>query len=296
MEKLGFLGLGIMGGPMTRNLLKAGFAVTVFDVDAAKVRTAVSQGAMAAVSPAEVARQSDIILACLPSAEIVEQSVSGTGGLLEGCRTGQVFVDHTTNFPASSIAVAEKLAAKGVEMLDAPVSGGNMGAEQAALSIMVGGKAAVFERCLPVLNALGKRVVLMGEQVGAGGYAKLVNQIMVSIRLASVAEAFVFAKKAGLDLKKLVSVLEAGWANSTVLNVKAPKILNNDYSPVGTCKIMQKDLSYITRAAAKMGVPVPFSEQVLDMYELLIEQGKGGVDQMALVHLLATEAGVDMGQ
>jgi 2-hydroxy-3-oxopropionate reductase len=296
MEKLGFLGLGIMGGPMTKNLLKAGFAVTVFDVDSARVQVAVGQGARAAASPAGVARQSDIILACLPSAEIVEQSVSGKGGILEGCRKGQVFVDHTTNFPASSIAVAEKLAAKGVDMLDAPVSGGNMGAEQAALSIMVGGKAAVFERCLPVLNALGKRVVLMGEQVGAGGYAKLVNQIMVSIHLASVAEAFVFAKKAGLDLKKLVSVLEAGWANSTVLNVKAPKILNNDYAPVGTCKIMQKDLSYITRAAAKMGVPVPFSEQVLDMYELLIEQGKGGVDQMALVHLLATEAGVDMGQ
>jgi 2-hydroxy-3-oxopropionate reductase len=296
MEQLGFLGLGIMGGPMTKNLLKAGFAVTAFDVDAAKLKTAVGQGATAAANPAEVARQSDIILACLPSAEIVEQSVSGKGGILEGCREGQVFVDHTTSFPASSIAVAEQLAAKGVDMLDAPVSGGNVGAEQATLSIMVGGKAAVFERCLPVLNVLGKRVVLMGEQVGAGGYAKLVNQIMVSIHLASVAEAFVFAKKAGLDLKKLVSVLEAGWANSTVLNVKAPKILANDYSPVGTCKIMQKDLSYITRAAAKMGVPVPFSEQVLDMYELLIEQGKGGVDQMALVHLLAHEAGIDMGQ
>jgi len=296
MERLGFLGLGIMGGPMTRNLLKAGFAVAVFDVDPVKVQTAVGHGAKAAASPAEVARQSEIILACLPSAEIVEEIVAGKGGILEGCRAGQVFVDHTTNFPASSIAVSEKLAAAGVEMLDAPVSGGNIGAEQATLSIMVGGKASVFERCLPVMNAMGKRVVLMGEQVGAGGYAKLVNQIMVSIHLASVAEAFVFAKKAGLDLKKLVSVLEAGWANSTVLNVKAPKILANDYSPVGTCKIMQKDLSYIARAAAKMGVAVPFSEQVLDMYELLIEQGKGGVDQMALVHLLAKEAGVEMGQ
>jgi len=121
-----------------------------------------------------------------------------------------------------------------------------------------------------------------------------VNQIMVSIHLASVAEAFVFAKKAGLDLTKLVSVLEAGWANSTVLNVKAPKILANDYSPVGTCRIMQKDLSYIARAADTLEVTVPFSRKVLEMYETLIAQGKGGVDQMALIHLLAEAAGVDM--
>jgi 2-hydroxy-3-oxopropionate reductase len=296
MEKLGFLGLGIMGGPMTRNLLKAGYAVTAFDIDGAKVKALAAQGAKPASSPAEVARNSDIVLACLPSAEVVEQSVSGRNGILEGCRQGQVFVDHTTNFPDVSAALAEKLAAQGVEMLDAPVSGGNLGAEQGTLSIMVGGKPAVFERCLPVLNAMGKRVVLMGERVGAGGYAKLVNQIMVSIHLASVAEAFVFAKKAGLDLTKLVSALEAGWANSTVLNVKAPKILKNDYSPVGTCKIMQKDLSYIARAAETLGVPVPFSREVLAMYDRLVEQGKAGVDQMALIHLLAEQAGVDMGQ
>lgn len=294
MEELGFLGLGIMGGPMTRNLLKAGYRVTVFDVDAAKARALEGEGAVAAASPAEVARKSAIVLACLPSAEVVEQAVSGPGGVLEGCRKGQVFVDHTTNFPAASIAVAERLGAAGVEMLDAPVSGGNMGAAQGTLSIMVGGKPAVFDRCLPVLQAMGKRVVLMGEAVGAGGYAKLVNQIMVSIHLASVAEAFVFAKKAGLDLAKLVSVLEAGWANSTVLNVKAPKILANDYSPVGTCRIMQKDLSYIARAADNLKVTVPFSRKVLEMYETLIAQGKGGVDQMALIHLLAEASGIDM--
>ncbi len=296
MEDLGFVGLGIMGAPMTRNLLKAGHRVTVFDVDAAKTKALAGAGAIAAASPAEVARKSAVVLACLPSAEAVEQVVGGTGGVLEGCRKGQAFIDHTTNFPASSIAVARKLAAAGVDMLDAPVSGGNMGAEQGTLSIMVGGKPAVFDRCLPVLQAMGKRVVLMGDAVGAGGYAKLVNQIMVSIHLASVAEAFVFAKKAGLDLPKLVSVLEAGWANSTVLNVKAPKILANDYTPVGTCRIMQKDLSYIARAADTLGVTVPFSRKVLEMYENLVAQGKAGVDQMALIHLLAEASGVDMGQ
>ncbi len=294
MEKLGFLGLGIMGTPMCRNLLKSGFDLTVFDVDAAKVAVLVKEGAKAAASPKEMAERVDIIVACLPNAEIVDRVVSGEGGLLEGCRDGQIFVDMTTNYPEASIAVEKKLTAKGVQMLDAPVSGGNMGAEQGTLSIMCGGPSNAYERCMQVFEAMGKRITLMGEQVGAGGYAKLVNQIMVSIHLASVAEAFVFAKKAGLDLEKLVPALEAGWANSTVLNVKAPKILNNDYSPVGTVRVQHKDLSYILRTMESLDMKLPLCPQIHAMYQQLIDAGDEGVDQMALIRVFEELGGVKM--
>lgn len=294
MEKLGFLGLGIMGAPMCRNLLKAGFPLTVFDVDAAKVAALVAEGAKAAVSPKQMAEQVDILVACLPNADIVDLVVSGEDGLLAGCRPGQVFVDMTTNYPEASIAVEKKLAAEGVQMLDAPVSGGNVGAEQGTLSIMCGGPKDAYERCMPVFEAMGRRITLMGKQVGAGGYAKLVNQIMVSIHLASVAEAFVFAKKAGLDLQKLVPALEAGWANSMVLNVKAPKILNNDYTPVGTVRVQHKDLSYILRTMESLGMKLPLCPQIHAMYQELIDAGQEGVDQMALIRVFEHLGGVRM--
>lgn len=294
MEKLGFLGLGIMGTPMCRNLLKAGFDLTVFDVDSAKVSGLVAEGARAASSPAEMAQQVDVMVACLPNADIVDSVVSGPDGILEASRDGQVFIDMTTSYPEASIAVAEKLAAKGVQMLDAPVSGGNAGAEQGTLSIMCGGPSDTYERCLPVLEAMGKRITLMGEAVGAGGYAKLTNQIMVSIHLASVAEALVFAKKAGLDLEKLVPALEAGWANSMVLNVKAPKILANDYSPVGTVRVQHKDLSYILRTMKSLDMELPLSPQIHAMYQQLIDAGEDSVDQMALIRIFEKLGGVNM--
>jgi 2-hydroxy-3-oxopropionate reductase len=296
MEKLGFLGLGIMGTPMSRNLLKAGFDLMVFDVDAAKVSPLVNEGAKAAANPAEMAARVDIMLACLPSADIVNSVVNGKDGILQGCRKGQLFVDMTTSYPEASIAVSKKLESKGVEMLDAPVSGGDIGAEQATLSIMCGGARDAYERCMPVFRAMGRRITLMGEQVGAGGYAKLTNQIMVSIHLASVAEAFVFAKKAGLDLAKLVPALEAGWANSTVLNVKAPKILKNDYSPAGTVRVQHKDLSYILRTMDSLGMKLPLCPQIHAMYQQLIDAGEDGVDQMALIHVFEQLAGVRMNE
>jgi 2-hydroxy-3-oxopropionate reductase len=159
---------------------------------------------------------------------------------------------------------------------------------------MCGGPSKTFERCMPVFQAMGKRITLMGEKVGAGGYAKLTNQIMVSIHLASVAEAFVFAKKAGLDLEKLVPALEAGWANSTVLNVKAPKVLKNDYSPVGTVRVQHKDLSYILRAMKSLGMELPLCPQIHAMYQQLIDQGQDGIDQMALIRIFEKAGGVSM--
>lgn len=294
MERLGFIGLGIMGTPMVRNLLKAGFAVTVNDVAADKVAALVDAGAQAAATPAELAPQVDVLLTCLPNAEIVEAVIFGDDGFAKGCRKGQAVIDLTTNYPPTSIAIAGRLAGQGVDFIDAPVSGGRAGAEGGTLSIMCGGAEAVFQRCLPVLEALGKRITLMGEQVGAGGYAKLTNQIFVSIHFAAVAEGLVFAAKAGLDLRKLVPALEAGWANSTVLGVKAPQVLARDFSPIGTVAVQHKDLSYITRSMADLGIELPFCPQIQAMYEKLIAEGKAGIDQMALIQLLEEQAGVEV--
>ena len=291
-ERIGFIGLGITGTPMTRNLLKAGLSVVVNDVDAAKVEALLGEGAVGAASPAELARQVDVAITCLPNADVVDAVVFGTGGLAEGCRRGQVLVDMTTNYPPASIALARRLAGLGVDFLDAPVSGGSGGAQAGTLSIMCGGAPAVYERCLPVLEAMGKRITLMGEQVGAGGYAKLANQIFVSIHLAAVAEGLVFAAKAGLDLNKLVPALEAGWANSMVLNVKAPKVLARDFTPVGTVAVQHKDLTYITRSMADLGIALPLCPQIQGLYEQLIAQGKAGMDQMALIELFEAQAGV----
>lgn len=293
-ERIGFIGLGIMGSPMCRNLLKAGFPLVVNDVASAPMEALAKLGAGTAASPAEVARQSDIVIACLPSAEVVEQVVTGENGILAGASAGQAFVDMTTNYPPVSVALAKTLTAQGIDMLDAPMSGGRAGAEGGTLSIMCGGPQAVFDRCRPVLEAMGKRITLMAEFVGAGGYAKLTNQIMVSIHFASIAEALVFAAKAGLDMNKLIPALEAGWANSTVLNVKAPQILARDFSPIGTVAVQHKDLSYITRSMADMGIELPFCPQIKALYERLIEQGKAGIDQMALIQLFEDMAGVEV--
>lgn len=293
-ERLGFLGLGIMGTPMTENLLKAGFAVTVFDTDQAKVEAAAAHGATPANSPAEVARESDIILACLPNAEVVEAVVTGADGILAGCREGQVFVDMTTSYPAASAALATRLSRSGVAMLDAPVSGGSGGAREGTLSIMAGGDPVVYARCLPVLEAMGRRITLMGAEVGMGGYAKLTNQIMVSMHLASVAEGLTFAAKAGLDMEKLIPALEAGWANSTVLNVKAPKVLERDFDPVGTVRVQHKDLTYILKAEEELGISLPYCKEIHAQYQMLIDQGKEGLDQMALIHLFEAMAGVEV--
>ena len=294
-ERVGFIGLGIMGGPMARNVLEAGYALTVHDLDEGKVAGLVEAGAVAAADAAAVAERSDIVITSLPGAEAVEAVVTGRRGVLETATDGSALVDTSTNYPPMSKRLASEALARGVSMIDAPVSGGSQGAQEGTLSIMCGGPLETFERCRPVLEAMGSRVTLMSETVGDGGYAKLANQIMVSIHLASVAEAFVFASKAGLDVAKLVGALEAGWANSKVLNVKAPQILARDFSPVGTVAIQHKDLSYVTKSMADLGIELPLSPQIEAMYAELIDRGEGQLDQMALVHLFEEMAGVEVG-
>ncbi len=293
-EKVGYLGLGVMGTPMVRNLLRAGYPVVAWNRTRSKAEALAAEGAEVAGTPAEAAREATVLIACLGDAAAVEEVVTGGGGLLEAVGPGQVFIDMTTNSPPVSIRLARLLEEKGAGMLDAPVSGGDVGAIEGTLSIMVGGEPELFRRCLPLLEVLGGRVTLMGETVGAGGYAKLANQIMVAIHLAAMGEALVFGAKAGLDLNKLVPALQAGWANSTVLGVKAPKVLERDFTPVGTVAVQHKDLSYITRSMDDLGISLPFSNQLREMYAELIEQDKAGIDQMALIHLFEDMADVEV--
>ncbi|MCH8884890.1 MAG: NAD-binding protein [SAR324 cluster bacterium] len=292
-EAVGYLGLGLMGTPMTRNLLAAGYPVVVYNRTRAKAEALAAEGAQVADSPAEVARRAPVILACLADAAAVEAVVSGPGGLLETVGAGQVFVDMTTSSPPVSIRLARALAEKGAEMLDAPVSGADVGAIEGTLSIMVGGKRPVFERVLPIFRVLGRRITLMGDRVGAGGYAKLANQIMVATHLASMGEALVFGAKAGLDLTQLEEALSGGAANSEILRLKASKVLSGEFTPGARSTVQVKDLDYIADSMAALGFSLPVVQLVGTLYRELIDMGHGDEDHSAIVRVFEKLAGVE---
>lgn len=292
VETIGFIGLGQMGHPMTRNLMAAGHPCVVHDTDSAKMEALVQAGAELGRDAKDVASRVDVVFTCLPNGDVVEEVVTAPDGILAGCRPGQVFVDMSTNFPPISIRLAEQLSARGVEMLDAPISGGEPAAIEGSLSIMAGGKPAVFQRCLPLFQAMGKTVTLMGEQVGAGGYTKLSNQIMYAINLIGVVESLTFARKAGLDLEKVVAALSGGIAKSRVLEVKADKVIHHDWSNQGPVWMLRKDLTYITRSMKELGANLPISQVLLPFYEELYDAGLADADQSVVTELFEKLAGI----
>ncbi len=292
-EAVGFIGLGIMGTPMTRNLMKAGYRAVVYNRTRAKAGQLAAEGAQAVESPAEVARRADVVITCLADAKAVEQVVTGEGGLLEAMGPGQVLIDMTTNSPPVSQKLAGLLSEKGADMLDAPVSGGDVGAIEGTLSIMAGGKPEVFERCLPVFRAMGKRITLIGEHVGAGGFAKLANQIMVAIHLSAMGEALVFGAKAGLDLNLLAEALAGGAANSEVFRIKLPKVLSGKLEPGARATVQLKDLTYIAQSMESLGISLPVVTLVRDLYQELIDAGHGDEDHSAIVRVFEKRAGVE---
>lgn len=292
-EPIGYIGLGIMGAPMARNLLKAGNKVVVHNRTRSKAEGLVADGAVWAETAKEVAENAKIIFACLADAKAVESVVAGQHGVLEAVGPGHIFVDMTTNRPDVSARLAKMLREKGAEMLDAPVSGGDVGAINGTLSIMVGGKGSVFERCLPFFNIMGKQITHMGGEVGDGCYAKLANQIMVAINLASMGEALVFGAKAGLDVEKLSRALSGGLANSEVLRVKLPKILSGNFSPGARMEIQLKDLDYIHLAMEKMGISLPTTELVRSLYGDLCKNGHSKEDHSAIIRAFEKLAGVE---
>ncbi|HEU4366984.1 MAG TPA: 2-hydroxy-3-oxopropionate reductase [Methylomirabilota bacterium] len=284
-QVIGFIGLGIMGRPMAKNLIKAGHPLVVHSRSRGPVDEVVKSGAAAAGSPKEVAAQCDVLIAMLPNSPDVEQVALGPDGIIEGARRGLIFVDMSTISPIVSQKVGKALEPKGVAMLDAPVSGGEKGAIDGALSIMVGGDKAVFERVLPIFQAMGKTITLLGP-LGFGGFTKLANQIIVAVNLTALAEALTLGKKAGLDRELLLTALAGGLAGSKCLEQKKPNYVSNTYNPGFKVDLHYKDLGLIMESARALGVPLPATAVVQELFSALRVKGRGGLDHSGIITLL----------
>ena len=237
IPQISFIGLGIMGKPMAKNLQNAGYTLIVHNRSQSPVEELVNLGAQRADSPEAAAKKSDIIITMLPNSPQVEAVVLGENGIIKAAAPGKILIDMSSIEPLVSQKIAEELAKKGMEMLDAPVSGGETGAIKGELAIMVGGKENIFNKCLPIFNVLGKSTVRVGN-VGAGGFAKLANQIIVALNIAAVSEAFILGQKAGLDADKLFQAIRKGLAGSQVMDAKVPKIINRDFAPGFKIKLL----------------------------------------------------------
>jgi 2-hydroxy-3-oxopropionate reductase len=275
---------------MARNLLKAGYSLVVHSRSRGPVDEIVKAGATAAAAPADVARQCDVLITMLPNSPDVEQVALGPGGVIEGARQGLIFADMSTISPIVSQKVGKALEAKGVAMLDAPVSGGEKGAIDGALSIMVGGDKAVFERVLPIFQAMGKTITLLGP-LGFGGFTKLANQIIVAVNLTALAEALTLGKKAGLDRELLLTALAGGLAGSKCLDQKKPNYVANTYNPGFKIDLHYKDLGLIMESARALGVPLPATAVVQELFSALRVKGRGGLDHSGVITLLEDLAG-----
>lgn len=292
-ETIGFIGLGIMGKPMAKNLLKAGLKLVVYDIVPEPVEELVKAGADRGASPKDVASRSTLIITMLPDGPEVEQVVLGPDGVLEGAAPGSLVVDMSSISPMISQKVAAACEAKGVDFLDAPVSGGEPKAIHGTLAIMVGGKKEVFERAVPVLERMGSYVTHTGP-VGAGNVTKLANQIMVACNIAAMGEALVLATKAGLDPEIVFEAVKGGLAGSTVLNFKAPMVIARDFHPGFRIRLHHKDLRNALAAAESLQTPLPLTSLVQQMLVSLISDGKGELDHSALVQVIEKLANVEV--
>ncbi len=292
-EQLGFIGLGIMGRGMARNLLKAGFAVRVWNRTANRMDEVAAEGASTAVSPADLAAQCDIIIICVSDTPDVEAVILGEGGVIHGLQPGALVIDMSTISPHTTRAIAEKLKAKGGHMLDAPVSGGSEGAARGTLSIMVGGEAEQVARAMPVLQAMGKTITHVGDH-GAGQMVKLVNQILVVGNALAMSEALLFAQAGGLDLQKTLEAVAGGAAGSWMLSNRGPQILKRDWRPGFTIDLQQKDVRLVLAAADQLGVPVLASSLVFNLYRTLQADGLGAEGNHALIKALERLAGIEV--
>jgi 2-hydroxy-3-oxopropionate reductase len=289
-QVIGFIGLGIMGRPMARNILKAGYSLVVHSRSQGPVDEIVKAGAKAAASPKDVAAQCDVLITMLPNSPDVELVALGPNGIIEGARRGLILADMSTISPIVSQKIAKALEPKGVAMLDAPVSGGEKGAIDGALSIMVGGDKGVFERVLPIFQAMGKTITLLGP-LGFGGFTKLANQIIVAVNLTALAEALTLGKKAGLDRDLLLTALAGGLAGSKCLEQKRANYVSNTYNPGFKVDLHYKDLGLIMESARALGVPLPATAVVQELFNALRVKGRGGLDHSGVITLLEDLAG-----
>ena len=290
MLKVGYIGLGLMGKPMARNILKAGFPLVVHNRSRAAVDKLVAEGATAAWTPAEVARQVDIVITNLPDSPDVEHVALGEDGILEGAHEGLIFIDNSTIKPATARKIATALAEKGVFALDAPVSGGDIGAINGTLTIMLGGEEAALEKALPVLEAMGKSITLVGD-AGAGQIAKVCNQIMVAAQMVGMAELLIVAQKAGADPQKVVQAIKGGAAQCWALDIKPPRLFDGNREPGFKAYMQAKDLNIVLDTAREYGVPLPGTSANTQLFSAMLEMGMGDLDNSAVIGVIEALAG-----
>lgn len=279
--KIGLIGLGIMGKPMAKNMLKAGYSLMVSDLNRAAVDEVVAAGAVRADN-LEIGRTCDVVLTMLPNSPHVKAVMLGENGVADVMQKGATFIDMSSISPIASKEIAEVLGKKGIDMLDAPVSGGEPKAIDGTLSFMVGGKQEVFDKFKPLLSTMGASVVRCGD-VGAGNTTKLANQIVVALNIAAVGEALMLSKKAGVDPELVFEAIRGGLAGSTVMEAKAPMMLSGNYKPGFKIDLHIKDLNNVVDAAKTVDAPIPLTQQVLEMMKVLHLQGDGVSDHSALL-------------
>lgn len=292
-DQVGFIGLGIMGRGMAANLLRAGFPLTVWNRTRERTEPLAAAGATVAASPAELAAASDIVITCVSDTPDVEKVILGPQGVIHGIRPGSLVIDMSTISPEATRTIAATLAERGVDMLDAPTSGGSEGAAQGTLNIMVGGQAAALQRAMPVLQAMGKRITHVGPH-GAGQTVKLVNQVLVVGNCLAMCEALLLAEAGGVDLERTLEAVSGGAAGSWMLSQRGPQILARDWRPGFTVALQQKDLRLVLEAADQQGVPLPGTALIFQLYRTLEAKGLSGDGNHALVKALEALAGFEI--
>ncbi len=293
IKKIGFIGLGLMGKPMARNLIKAGYELTVHNRSRQAVEELAAEGAKAAFAPKEAAAGSDVIITMLPEDADVRKVVTGENGVMEGLRRDAVVVDMSTISSTTACEIAEQLAGRGAAMLDAPVSGGEVAAKAATLSIMVGGKPEIFQRVLPVLQKMGKNINHIGDH-GAGQVAKAANQIIVALTIEAVAEALIFAKKSGVDPAKVRQAMLGGFAQSRILELHGQRMLERNFQPGGKVRSHKKDIEIVLSAAGQKGICLPATAIVAHFWNALAAQGGLDWDHSSLVKVLEAMSNVEV--
>lgn len=293
MLKVGYIGLGLMGKSIARNILKAGFPLIVHNRSYPAVEELVAEGARAASSPAEVASQVDVVFTNLPDQPDVEKVVFGDNGISAGAHPGLIWVDNSTIKPAAARSLADKLAGIGVLALDAPVSGGDVGARLGTLAIMVGGPAEALDKVMPVLQAMGKTITHVGA-AGAGQVAKAANQIMVAAQMVAMGELLIFSQKAGVDPQKVVEAIKGGAAQCWTLDVKPPRLFAGNRAPGFKSRMMAKDLNIILETARQYGIPLPSAALDAQLYAAMLQNDMGDLDNSAVIAMIEALAGVEL--
>ena len=289
-QRIGYIGLGLMGKPIARNLMKAGFPLTVHNRSRAAVDELVREGAQQAHSPREVAEASDVVFTNLPDSPDVESVVLGPEGIVEGVRPGMIFIDNSTIKPETARVIADALAGVGVAALDAPVSGGDVGAKAGTLAIMVGGPEEAFDAVLPIFQAMGKTITYVGES-GAGQVAKACNQIMVAAQMVAMGELLLLAQKTGVDPRRVVDAIRGGAAQCWTLDVKPQRLFEGERGPGFKAYMQHKDLGIVMDTARAYGIPLPGTAINMQLYESMLQLGMRDLDNSAVIGVLEVIAG-----